>query len=510
MRAPDKQSFQMSPAQAKVLVCVLGVLVALADFSVPGDVNIAIFYCLAIALCVWTRSLVWLWSATFLFVVFTFAGFGLAPSPVQAHASWVHWTNRAMTASALVLVAISAHLRTRMVQLLERSVDERKRAEAALSESEAQLRLAQTAANIGSWEWNPVDRAYNWSGESFDIFGIDPAEGSRFEKWLSGVDPEDVVRVKAGLEQCIEQAVLELEFRYHHPSRGLRWIYSKSRMLTTGSGTPRIFGISQDITERKRAEEILRQSHTTLESLVEQRTSALRRLSSRLLHAQDEERRRIARELHDSVGQCFTALKINVDLLRRSELSARTDKLLAESSALLDQALTETRTISYLLHPPLLEESGFASAARWYVDGFAKRSGVEVNLEIPIELVRLSDSVELGLFRVLQESLTNMHRHSGSPAVDIRLNLDGKRVILEVRDYGRGMPQELLQRFQEAGTGGGVGLAGMQERISELGGRLEISAADPGTVVTVLMPVSKREDTLASSARAGESGRSVT
>jgi hypothetical protein len=126
----DKQILQIAPAQAKVLVCVLGVLVALVDFSVPGDVNIAIFYCLAIALCVWTRSLLWLWSATFLFVVSTFAGFGLAPSPVQAHASWVHWTNRAMTASALVLVAIFLHLHTRMVELLERSVDERKRAEA--------------------------------------------------------------------------------------------------------------------------------------------------------------------------------------------------------------------------------------------------------------------------------------------------------------------------------------------------------------------------------------------
>ncbi len=509
MRAPGKQIFQISPAQAKVYVCVLGVLVAFVDFSVPGDVNIAIFYCLAIALCVWTRSLVWLWSATFLFAVFTFAGFGLAPSPVETHASWVHWTNRAMTASALVLVALSVHLRTRMVELLERSVDERKRAEAALSESEAQFRLAQTAANIGSWEWNPVDGAYNWSGESFDIFGIDPAEESRFEKWLSRVDPEDVVRVRAGIENCSEQAVLELEFRYHHPSRGLRWIYSKSRMLTTGAGTPRIFGISQDITERKGAEEIFRQSHATLEALVEQRTLALRRVSSRLLRAQDEERRRIARELHDSVGQCLTAVKINIDGLRRSELGTGTDEVLAESSSLLEQALTETRTISHLLHPPLLDEAGFASAARWYVDGFAKRSGVEINLEIPMELVRLPDSVELGLFRVLQESLTNMHRHSGSPMVDIRLNLDAKRVILEVRDYGRGMPRELLQRFQAVGTGGGVGLAGMKERISELGGRLEISAADPGTVVTVSMPVSKRDDTLSSSARAGESGRSV-
>ena len=266
--------------------------------------------------------------------------------------------------------------------------------------------------------------------------------------------------------------------------------------------------LDRAIAEREQAQESLRQSHDRLGLIVEQRTSALRQLSSRLLQAQDEERRRIARELHDSVGQCLTALKINVDVLRRSELSTEADKVLGESSALLDQALSETRTISHLLHPPLLDEAGFVSAARWYVDGFAKRSGVEVNLEIPIEPVRFPDCVELGLFRVLQESLTNVHRHSDSPAVDIRLKLDAERVILKIRDYGHGMPQPVLQRFQEAGTGVGVGLAGMQERISELGGHLEISAANPGTVVTVSMPVSKREDTLASSAKAGQSGRS--
>ena len=144
-----------------------------------------------------------------------------------------------------------------------------------------------------------------------------------------------------------------------------------------------------------------------------------------------------------------------------------------------------------MLHPPLLDEVGLASAARWYVDGFAKRSGIQVNLELPIELVRLPDSVELALFRVLQESLTNVNRHSGSQAVDIRLNIDAKRVMLEVRDYGRGISRELLQRFRETGTGVGVGLAGIRERVTELGGRLEILSDDQGTVLSVAMPLSQ-------------------
>ncbi len=509
MQTPDIQSLsQISRRQAKVLVCLVGVLVAAMDFSVPGDINIAIFYCLAIALCVWTRSLAWLWSATFLFSGLTFAGFGMAPLPIETHSPWVHWTNRAMTVGALLLIAIFIHLRIRMLERLERNIADRKRSETALRQSEARLRLAQTAANIASWEWNPVDRAYNWSGESADIFGVDPSE-SGFEKWLARVDPEDVIMVEAGIQHCIKQGAMELEFRFRHPSLGLRWIYSKARMLESDLGIPRMFGISQDITKRKEADEILLQSHATLESLVEERTSTLRRLSSRLLHAQDEERRRISRELHDSIGQCLTALKLNVEIVRHTALDAASKKVLAESSALLDEALVETRTISHLLHPPLLDEIGFASAARWYADGFAKRSSVKVNLEIPAEFVRLHESIELCLFRVLQESLTNVHRHSGSPAVDVRLNLDAKRVILEVRDYGRGMSPELLRRFKETGMGVGIGLTGMRERISELGGCLEISAVDHGTVVTVSMPLSRREDAIVHSARPGEAARST-
>ena len=374
--------FKMWPTRAKVLVCTLGALVAVADFSAPGDINIAIFYCLPIVLAIWSRSLVWLWSSTVVFILLTFVGFRLAPPPTHLDPSWIHWTNRGMTASALILVAISIDLRMRTYELLDRA-----------------------------------------------------------------------------------------------------------------------------IAEREQAQKGLRQSHDRLELIVEQRTSALRQLSSRLLQAQDEERRRIARELHDSVGQCLTALKINVDVLKRSEFIAGVDKVLEESSALLDQALTETRTISYLLHPPLLDEAGFVSAARWYLDGFAKRSGVEVRLEMPIEQVRFPNSVELGLFRVLQESLTNVHRHSGSPEVDIQLKLAAESVILKIRDYGHGIPPHVLQRFREAGTGAGVGLAGMHERISELGGHLEISPANPGTVVTVSMPLSRDKDTLTNSAKAGQSGR---
>jgi len=248
--------------------------------------------------------------------------------------------------------------------------------------------------------------------------------------------------------------------------------------------------------EREQAQESLRQSHDRLELIVEQRTSALHQLSSRLLQAQDEERRKIARELHDSVGQYLASLKISLDLLAGSNTSptprmGTSAELLSECLDSVRRCIAETRTLSHLLHPPLLDEVGLASAARWYVDGFAKRSGIQVNLELPIELVRLPDSVELALFRVLQESLTNVNRHSGSQAVDIRLNIDAKRVMLEVRDYGRGISRELLQRFRETGTGVGVGLAGIRERVTELGGRLEILSDDQGTVLSVAMPLSQ-------------------
>jgi two-component system NarL family sensor kinase len=176
------------------------------------------------------------------------------------------------------------------------------------------------------------------------------------------------------------------------------------------------------------------------------------------------------------------------------------NSLISESMKLLDEAMTETRTISHLLHPPLLDETGFASAARWYVEGFAKRSGISTRLDIPEDFGRLPGTLELALFRVLQESLTNVHRHSKSAKADVSLRLYRDEVVLRIRDYGKGIPAEVLDRFHRNQAGGGVGLAGMRERIHELGGQLEMDCDGQGTQVLAKMPRSERRTILEVSA----------
>jgi signal transduction histidine kinase len=217
----------------------------------------------------------------------------------------------------------------------------------------------------------------------------------------------------------------------------------------------------------------------------EQAEASLRTLSARLLELQDQERRRFSRELHDSLGQYLVGVKMNLAMAANS---APSNSHIAEAVALLDQAISETRTISHLLHPPLLDETGFASAARWYVDGFTKRSGIQTSLDLPENLDRLSTSLELALFRVLQESLTNVHRHSQSPRADVTLKVSGSEVMLRIRDYGKGMPPDVLSRFRRRRAHGGVGLAGMRERIRELGGQLEMDSDERGTQVLATLP----------------------
>jgi PAS domain S-box-containing protein len=229
--------------------------------------------------------------------------------------------------------------------------------------------------------------------------------------------------------------------------------------------------ISTDITGRKRAED------------------AARQLSGRILTLQDDERRRIARELHDSLGQYLVSIKINLDLLSGMVEETQETVIVSECLKAVEECLSETRTISHLLHPPLLDEAGFASAARWFVEGFAKRSGLQVNLDIPPDLGRLNRDVETTLFRILQEALTNVHRHSGGSMVRITLLLDAEQVQLQIADDGKGIPEEQLCRLKENDSATGVGLAGMRERVRELGGWLAISSVVPGTTITVTIPI---------------------
>jgi signal transduction histidine kinase len=219
---------------------------------------------------------------------------------------------------------------------------------------------------------------------------------------------------------------------------------------------------------------------------VELTNERLRELSAQLMRSQDEERRRIARELHDSVGQYLTALGMILGGLRRSgdELSQSALERLLEADEAIRSCTVEVRTISHLLHPPLLEELGLASAAQWYVQGFAQRSGILVQTEIPENLGRVGADVELVLFRILQESLTNVHRHSGSKVALVRIGSDARQVWLEVRDQGKGIRGGDRGAFRP-----GVGISGMQERVREVAGVLEFATDGTGTLVKAVIPL---------------------
>jgi two-component system NarL family sensor kinase len=237
--------------------------------------------------------------------------------------------------------------------------------------------------------------------------------------------------------------------------------------------------LSAELTAREQAEHIVRESE-----------ESLRRLTARLLQLQDEERRKFSRELHDSLGQYLAGAKMNLEIFA----AQRTESSLAEAVQLLHHSIAETRTISHLLHPPLLDEAGLSSAARWYLEGFSQRSGIEIKINLPEEVTRLPKPVALGLFRVLQESLTNIHRHSGSSKAEVTLELFSDRVLLKVRDFGKGIAPD-------NGTNSGVGLAGMRERLRDLGGQLAIQACEPGVLVSATIPLAKNtQDTVATAA----------
>jgi signal transduction histidine kinase len=214
--------------------------------------------------------------------------------------------------------------------------------------------------------------------------------------------------------------------------------------------------------------------------------TALQHLNARLLGVQDAERRKISRELHDSIGQYLAGAKMNLAIAANS---SPPNPLLTECATILDKAIAETRTISHLLHPPLLDEVGFASAARWYVEGFSERSGIPVALNLPNDLGRLPVAVELALFRVLQESLTNIHRHSRSSNAEIMVSLLPSGIMLRIRDHGKGMTGDVLERFQTNRGYVGVGLAGMRERVRELGGHMDVQSDSTGTLIVASMPV---------------------
>jgi signal transduction histidine kinase len=249
-------------------------------------------------------------------------------------------------------------------------------------------------------------------------------------------------------------------------------------------------GTNQTAREAERMLTTIRE-RAEIEYTLRQQRNDLRTLANRLMHTQDEERRRIAALLHDTTAQDLAALKMLLAKLNRAadRLNDGERNALAQSIALVEQSMTEVRTVSYLLHPPLLDDAGLVSALRWYARGFAERSGIKVDLDLPESLERLPRETETVLFRIAQESLTNIHRHAGSETASIRLRRHAEMLALEIEDRGHGIPRASLEQITSGGGGAGVGIAGMSERTKELGGRLEVTSSDHGTTVRVSLPL---------------------
>jgi len=238
--------------------------------------------------------------------------------------------------------------------------------------------------------------------------------------------------------------------------------------------------VARDITDRKEAEQA--------------RQSA--EIASKLVQVQDAERRRIARELHDGVGQLMAAIAMNVSRVFREKdrLSDEASRGVAENMKMIEQANSDIRTVSYLLHPPMLDEIGLSSALSWLAEGFSQRSKVSVTLMIAPDFGRLPQDYELALFRVVQECLTNIHRHSGSSTATVRLSRNGEEVVLEVSDNGRGIGEEVKKRIG-SGVSAGVGMRGMQERVKLMRGRMTVNSSPNGTSILVTLPTRPIEAT---------------
>lgn len=370
-----------------------------------------------------------------------------------------------------------------------RVINERKQAEKELRQAQYELenRVKERTAALERKTAEARDKAELLDLANDAIF-VKTAE-TKISYWNQGAErlygwtmaealgrsPHELLRTKFPIPLSEIESRDSWAGELRHTKRDGTQITVASRWTTLRDRSGKAVGwleINTDISRRKRAED------------------AARSLSGRILTLQDDERRRIARELHDSLGQYLAALKMNLDLL--SPLHGDQAERVAACIQLVEKCLTETRTISHLLHPPLLDEVGFGSAVQWYVEGFAQRSGIKVTLDLPAQPSRLHRDLEIVLFRAVQEALTNVHRHSGGSEVDIQLRTDANHVRLQISDNGRGIPEERLNRVRE-GEAGGVGIAGMRERVREWDGSTEIQSGPTGTKVIVTIPLVERK-----------------
>jgi len=357
-------------------------------------------------------------------------------------------------------------------------IEDRKRAE-----RQSQVLIDAIPQQIWS---GPPDGTLDYCNDRWRSYKGLELKDLRGDGWQIMLHPDDRDRVlKAWHESVAKGTPYEQEERHRGADGTYRWFLARGAPLRDAEGRiVRWYGTNTDIEDRKQAEE------------------ELRRLSGQLLLSQDEERRKIARDLHDSTGQDIVALTTMLDQLRGSIPSTerKSRRLLSECKALADRCIREVRTLSYVLHPPVLDEVGLLDAIRDYVTGFTQRSGIQVALELSPSVGRMPPDIELALFRVVQESLTNIQRHSGSQQAKIRIDRNS-HLTLEISDHGRGASASAPRGKEEPRFKVGVGISSMQERVKLIGGRLEIASTSHGTTVRVTIPPGNARGRISCSSR---------
>jgi len=405
---------------------------------------------------------------------------------------------------AKVRVFADLHRKTRQLETLNRELEQRvlERTEELARKAELLLRLntelvgknqeldaiIHTAPDIIFSRKADGSRDYI-SDRFYEFTGASPGSASGFG-WLDYVHPDDKEKAMGDWMRCVESgANYEVEYRLQSGDGAYRWFRARALPIREDGKIIKWYGTCSDIQDSKLLEQSIRDDAAKLEKMVDRRTEELRRLSVRLMTMQDQERRRLARDLHDGLGQELAVAKMVLDrmmILQNSKSAEPSEEAWTQASHIIDSAIQQVRTMSHLLHPPLLDEVGLLSALSWYVEGLTKRSGIEASLDVqPGDFPRLGADVETAVFRIVQEALTNVFRHSEASKVWITLTQREGMIVVAVRDDGKGIGRKIAELQPDSV---GVGIGGMKQRAKEFGGELRLSNVHPGTLVELIIP----------------------
>ncbi len=405
---------------------------------------------------------------------------------------------------AKVRVFAELHRKTRQLETLNRELEQRvaERTEELANKAQMLMRLnvelarrnqeldaiVSTAPDVifssqGDGNHDYVsDRFYEYTGTPTSANGI---------SWLDYVHSDDAARSKMGWMQSVQSGGnYEAEYRLRGKDGNYRWFRARAVPIRDHNGkVVKWYGTCSDIHDSKLLEQSIRDSAIELERMVDERTTALRRLSGRLMTMQDEERRRIARDLHDGLGQELAVAKMVLGKVFQKKSSESETQVCTEASEIVDRAIQQVRSISHLLHPPLLDEVGLLSALRWYLEGLTERSGIETYLDVqPSDFPRLTLELETAVFRIVQEALTNVFRHAEAHKVWIALTQREDTTTVTVQDDGKGIGERIAEQQPDSV---GVGIGGMKQRAKEFGGELRLTNTQPGTLVELVIPSTK-------------------